>query len=99
MKTNQIQQIIESQQTYLHENHRVQVIGILGGCLLEDEQSPYDDIVLLVELEEPARMNWMRLVEVENYLSGVLGVEVNLALKDNAQTSAGRRVIEELIPI
>jgi hypothetical protein len=57
------------------------------------------DLDILIELEEPPRIDLLDLVNLERYLSDLLGVKVDVALKTNLRKRIGKRILEEAISI
>jgi predicted nucleotidyltransferase len=60
------------------------------------EQRPDSDIDILVELEDPPRIDLLDLVNLEHYLSEMLGSKVDVAIKTNLRKRIGRRIKEEV---
>ncbi len=99
MKTvAEIQKILQSQKPYLAEKYGVAEIGIFGSYV-RHEQRPDSDLDILIELERPPRISLMGLVELEYYLSDVLGVKVDVAIKKNLRKRIGRRILSEVVPV
>jgi predicted nucleotidyltransferase len=94
----QIQQILEAQKPYLHAKYGVEVIGVFGSYV-RNEQRPDSDVDILIELERPPRISLIGLVELDDYLSETLGVRVDIALKKNLRKRIGKRILEEVIPV
>jgi predicted nucleotidyltransferase len=81
MKTvAEISQILQDQKPYLAERYGVAEIGIFG-FYTRGEQHKDSDLDILIELERPARINLIDLVELELHLSELLGIRVDLAIK------------------
>ena len=95
---SEIQQILRGQKTYLEEKYGVKVIGVFGSYV-RNEQRPDSDLDLLIELDEPPKITLIGLVELEDYLSQLLGVEVDLAIKKNLKKRIGVRILQEVVPI
>ena len=99
MKTvAEIKQILQSQKSYLAAKYGVAEIGIFGSYV-RDEQRPDSDLDVLIELERPPRISLMGLVELEYYLSEVLGVKVDVAIKKNLRKRIGQRILSEVVPV
>ncbi|MEJ2596762.1 MAG: nucleotidyltransferase family protein [Anaerolineales bacterium] len=92
----QIQQILEAQKPYLQAKYGVEVIGVFGSYV-RNEQRPDSDIDILIELERPPRISLIGLVELQDYLSKTLGVQVDIALKKNLRKRIGKRILDEVI--
>jgi len=99
MKTlAEIQEILQAQKPYLAEEYGVTEIGVFGSYVW-DEQHPDSDVDVLIELERPPRISLIGLVELEHYLSDVLGVEVDVGIKKNLRKRIGERILSEVIPV
>jgi predicted nucleotidyltransferase len=82
----------------LADQYGVMVVGVFGSYV-RGEQGPDSDIDILVELERPARISLIGLVELEHYLSSVLGAKVDVAVKKNLRKRIGRRILREVVPV
>ena len=99
MKTlPEIKEILNEQQPYLTERYGVTVVGIFGSYV-RNEQRADSDIDVLIELERPPRISLLGLVELEYYLSDVLGLKVDVAIKENLRKRIGKRILSEVVPI
>jgi predicted nucleotidyltransferase len=54
---------------------------------------------ILIELDRPPKISLIGLIELEDYLSQVLGVKVDLAIKTNLKKRIGRWILQEVVPI
>ena len=83
MKTlTEIRQILQAQKPYLYEKYGVMEVGIFGSYV-RDEQRPDSDVDLLIDLEQPVRISLFDLIDLEEYLSELLEVKVQTAIKKN----------------
>jgi predicted nucleotidyltransferase len=99
MKTlDEIGKILQTEKAYLAEHYGVIEIGIFGSYVRGDQQ-PDSDIDILIELERPSRISLLGLVDLEYYLSDLLGAEVDVAIKRNLRKRIGRRILSEVVPI
>ena len=94
----EIQQTLREQQPYLAEKYGVRIVGVFGSYIRQ-EQRPDSDLDLLIELDRPPRISLIGLVELEEYLSQILGVKVDLAVKANLKKRIGMRILQETVPI
>lgn len=85
---------LEAQKPYLAERYGVVEIGIFGSYV-RDEQQQDSDLDVLIELEESPRIDLLDLVNLERYLSNLLGVKVDLVLETNLRKRIGKRILEE----
>lgn len=99
MKTlAEIKQILQTQKPYLKEKYGVIEVGVFGSYV-RGEQRPDSDLDILIELEDPPRISLLGLVNMQNYLSDLLGLEIDLAIKENLRKRIGRRILEEVVPL
>lgn len=94
----EIQRALEEQKPYLAEKYGVRILGVFGSYVRQ-EQNPDSDLDVLIELERPARISLIGLVELEDYLSHTLGVKVDLAIRANLKKRIGRRILQEVVPV
>jgi uncharacterized protein len=94
----EIQQTLREQKPFLAEKFGVEIVGVFGSYVRQ-EQRPDSDLDLLIELDRPPKISLIGLVELEDYLSQILGVQVDLAIKTNLKKRIGRRILQEVVPI
>ncbi len=95
---DEIEHILRDQKPYLAEKFGVKIIGIFGSYV-RHEQRQDSDLDVLIELENPPQISLIGLVELESYLSQLLGVKVDLAIKKNLKKRIGVRIMQEVIPL
>jgi uncharacterized protein len=93
-----VKQILQARKPYLYQEYGVTEIGIFGSYV-RGEQKDSSDLDILVTLTDPPRISLLGLVNLQNYLSDLLGVKVDVALKDNLKKRIGRRILQEVEPI
>ena len=94
----EIKHILQEQKPHLAEKYGVEVIAVFGSYV-RGEQRPDSDVDILVELERPARISLIGIVELEEYLSDLLGVKVDLAIRRNLRKRIGQRIMSEVVPL
>ncbi len=96
-------QDIEGFQHRLHEEipflaARYQVASLsLFGSYLRGTQRPDSDLDVLVSFSVVPSL--LRFIELENYLSDLLGVKVDLVLREALKPNIGERVLHEVVPV
>ena len=93
-----IKQFLRQEQPYLEEKYGAHIVGVFGSYV-RNEQPTGSDVDILIELQPPPRISLIDLVEMELYLSDVLGVKVDVALKSNLRKRIGKRILEEVVPV
>jgi len=80
----------------LREKFRVRSLGVFGSYV-RGEQRQGSDLDLLVSFEEaPGLLTFLTL---ENQLSDLLGVPVDLVMEDALKPRIGARVRREVVPV
>jgi len=92
----QLMQILQEQLPLLAEQYRVESLGVFGSYV-RDEQSPDSDLDLLVTFHEPPSL--LRFIELENYLSDLLGVKVDLVMEDALKPRIGECILNEVVTV
>ena len=92
----EIKEIIRSYREELEERYRVSSIAIFGSYV-RGEQKKESDIDLLVEFEGPVSL--LHIVSVENYLSDILGMKVDLVPRKNIREELRETIIKEAIAV
>jgi uncharacterized protein len=98
-QTIQIEQLMKTLRQCLPEleqRYHVKTLGVFGSYV-RGEQSKRSDLDLLVEFDEPPSL--FKFIEMEYYLSDLLGIKVDLVMKDTLKPAIGRRVLNEVIAV
>ncbi len=88
--------ILRGQLPFLADRYLVASLGFFGS-FPRGEQGPESDLDILVSFQETPGL--LRFIELENYLSDLLGVKVDLVLKDSLKSAIGRRTLAEVLPV
>jgi len=94
----EIKEILVKQKPYLAEKYGVVEIGVFGSYV-RGEQRPDSDLDILIELTDPPQISLLGLVNLENHLSDLLGLKVDVALKKNLKRRIGQRILQEVVPV
>jgi uncharacterized protein len=92
---NTIRSVLSDQKTYLREKYGIKEIGIFGSYIRRQNNTG-SDLDILIELERPPKISLIGIVELEIYLSDLLGVKVDLAIKRNLRKRIGYRILNEV---
>ncbi len=87
---------IEKSMPILKGRYKVKTIGIFGSYV-RGKQKKRSDIDILVEFEEVPGL--LTFLEVENYLSDILNIKVDLVMKDALKPVIGKHILREVINI
>lgn len=91
-----IRRTLSGQKTQLKEKFKVKTMGVFGSYV-HGEQKVSSDVDVLVEFEEPVGL--FEFMALENYLSELLGVKVDLVSKKALKPHIGEHILEEVIMI
>ena len=69
----------------------------LFGSYVRQENGADSDLDILVAFHRVPSL--LRFIELENYLSDVLGVKVDLVMREALQPHIGRRILAEVVPV
>jgi predicted nucleotidyltransferase len=78
----------------LRDRFKVEEIGIFGSYVRR-EQKKKSDLDVLVSFSET--IDLFTFVELENYLSDILGVKVDLVMKDALKPRLKERILSEAV--
>jgi predicted nucleotidyltransferase len=87
---------LQGQLPLLRTRYHVATLALFGSYL-HGTQRPDSDLDVLVTFETAPSL--LRLIEMENYLSDLLGVKVDLVLRDSLKPRIGERVLREVVPV
>jgi len=92
----EIKKILKSRKKYLREKYNIREIGIFGSYV-SGEQSDESDLDILVDFEEVPGL--LEFIEIENHLSDLLNVKVDLVMKDSLKPAIGSFILNETVEI
>ncbi len=70
----------------------------LFGSYVREEQNEISDLDVLVSFENP-NLSLIEFIQLEQKLSELLGVQVNLVEKETLKPGIGQRVLQEAQPV
>ena len=78
----------------LAQQYHVQSLGVFGSYVRHAQRSSSDLDVLVTFKEPPGLLTFLAL---ENYLTDVLGVQVDLVMREALKPAIGEHVLQELV--
>lgn len=93
-----ITNILKEHKEELKEKYGVKEIGIFGSYV-KGEYKEKSDLDILVEFEEDAKIGLLRFVNMENRLSELIGVKVDLVEKSALKPRIGRHILKEVVSL
>jgi len=95
---DKIKRILKEHDSELREKYGIKEIGVFGSYM-RGEQKKGSDIDILVEFYPDAEMDLITFVELEEHLSDLLGVEVDLVMKSALKPRIGKHILKEVVYI
>jgi len=89
-----IKEKLKKLEPLLRERYKVKRIGIFGSYLRGEEKKRSDLDILVEFIEEPGFFDFL---ELENYLSKILEVKVDLVMKNTLKPLIGKHILKEVI--
>jgi uncharacterized protein len=80
----------------LAQKYHVSSLEVFGSYV-RGEQTPASDLDVLVTFEEAPGL--LEYIGLENHLSDLLGVKVDLVMKTALKPHIGRRILSEAVPV
>ena len=91
---SEIKSTLKNEKTYLRERYGVVEIGVFGSYV-RNEQDLSSDIDILVDFGGAPSIDLLDLVNLERYLSELLGKKVDVAIKSSLRKRIGQRILGE----
>lgn len=96
MKTaKEIRDILLQHKDDLKQKYMIKEIGIFGSYI-RNEQHLTSDVDILIEFEEDVKISLLDFVHIENYLSDLLGVKVDLVEKSVLKPRIGKHILSDV---
>lgn len=91
--------LLQQLRLYLPElarRYHVRSLGVFGSYV-RGEQHHESDVDVLVTFEQIPGL--LKFIELENYLSDVLGLRVDLVMRDALKPVIGEHILAEVVPV
>ncbi len=92
----EIKKILEKQKEILKQKYRVKEIGVFGSYA-RGKIGKGSDLDILVEFERSIGL--LKFINLENYLCDILGVKVDLVMRDALKPRIGKHILKEVVYI
>jgi uncharacterized protein len=90
--------ILKKHKEELKKRYNIKEIGVFGSYV-RGEDKVKSDLDILIEFEEDADVDLLKFVNMENYLSEIIGIKVDLVEKSGLKTRIGKHILKEVISI
>lgn len=92
----QIKQKLTQNLNHIKQQYHITQLGIFGSYI-RGEATENSDLDILVEFEPQARFGLLTFCELENYLSELLALKVDLVMKDGLKPHIGNQILQEVV--
>ena len=92
----EILEILHQQIPLLMERYHVETLEVFGSYVRDEQNKDSDLDVLVTFREDPSLLTY---IAIENYLSDLLGIKVDLVMKDSLKPKIGQQILREAIPV
>lgn len=92
----EIRRILRVHLPELCQRYGVKSLGLFGSYV-RGEEGPRSDLDILVEFERAP--TFFQFIELEDKLSQLLGIKVDLVMKSALKPRIGERILAEVIPV
>jgi predicted nucleotidyltransferase len=96
LEAEQFRAILRRELPTLAARYCVASLGLFGSYVRR-ENRPDSDLDVLVSFTDLPGL--FRFVELEDYLSDLLGVKVDLVMRDALKPRIGQRILSEVVPV
>lgn len=78
----------------LRERYNVESLGLFGSYIHQQQEKESDLDILVVFKETPGLL---KFIELENFLSDLLKIKVDLVMKDALKPRIGQLILKEVV--
>jgi predicted nucleotidyltransferase len=89
-------EILHQQIPMLAERYSVETLEVFGSYVRAEQKKDSDLDILITFRKAPSLLTF---IAIENYLSDLLGVKVDLVMKDSLKQKIGEHILREAIPV
>ena len=96
LSLEKILEILRRQLPMLTERYSVDKLEVFVSYVRSEQNKDSDLDILITFKEVPSLLTFLA---IENYLSDLLGVKVDLVMKDSLKPKIGKQILREAIPV
>ena len=92
----QIVDVLKTNEDELHKKYGIRKIGVFGS-ITRKEADAGSDLDLLVEFDEGVDIGFLQFVQIENYLTRLCEMKVDLVEKSVLRPYIGKHILQEVV--
>ncbi len=81
---------------FLSKRYKVKSLGVFGSYVRRAQRADSDIDILVAFSEIPSLL---KFIELENYLTDILKIQVDLVMQDALKPRIGQRILQEVVSI
>ena len=89
-------QRLQQEMPRISERYRINSLGVFGSHVRQEQQAD-SDLDLLVTFHDPPSL--LKFIELENHLSDLLGIKVDLVMQSALKPRIGERILSQVVPL
>ncbi len=93
MSLDEIKKALREYKSVLKDKYHINTLGIFGSYV-QNEQADDSDLDILVDFTAPISL--FEFIDIEEELSEILGVKVDLVLRNALKPYIGKRILDEV---
>jgi predicted nucleotidyltransferase len=93
-KLEKIKRVLKARKRILSQKYGIAEMGLFGSYV-RGEQKKKSDLDILVQLNK--KMGLLGFLDIENYLSDLLGIKVDLVMKKVLKPEIGKHILNEVV--
>ena len=93
----EIKKMLKEHEKILKKKYKTRQIGIFGSYVREEEKERKNDLDILVDFDDGITL--LKFIEMENYLSDLLGIKVDLVMRKALKPRIGKNILKEVMYI
>jgi hypothetical protein len=90
-----IKKMLKNHKITLKKKYKIKEIGIFGSYIRGEQKKKRSDVDILVEFDDGISL--LRFLEMENHLTDLLGIKVDLVMKTSLKPGIGRQILQEVV--
>ena len=92
----EIRKKLQRELPILAQRYHVISLGVFGSYI-HQQQNEDSDLDLLVTFQKTPSL--LKYIELENYISDLVGIKVDLVMRDALKPRIGERILSEVVPV
>lgn len=93
-KLEEIIALLRNEKAFLRQKYKISEIGIFGSYVRGDQEKD-SDLDILIDKDEAIGL--LKLANLQNYLSSLIGIKVDLVIRKSLKPHIGKNILNEVV--